>query len=87
MKGRRVVPREGVIVVPVYMHCPHCDHPQIVPVARRGRMRFCRQCGRAYVTSKVVDMVQPVPISSMAEMHAVTAAAPSHANRRVWVVN
>lgn len=72
--------------MPVYMHCPHCDHPQVVPVARRGRMRFCRQCGRAYVTSKVIDHVQPVPISTLSEMHAI-AAAPSQTAERVWVVS
>jgi hypothetical protein len=72
--------------VPVYMHCPHCEHPQIVPVARRGRMRFCRQCGRAYVTSKVIDMVQPVPINTMAEMHSVSGTRASRPSQRVWVL-
>jgi hypothetical protein len=50
-------------------------------------MRFCRQCGRAYVTSKVIDLVQPVPIDSMAEMQAVSGAARKNPSKRVWVVN
>lgn len=71
--------------MPVYMHCPHCEHPQIVPVSRRGRMRFCRQCGRAYVTSKVIDYVQPVPVSSIAEMRAA-GAGRRHASEGVYVL-
>jgi len=47
-------------------------------------MRFCRQCGRAYVTSKMIDLVQPVPISSMSEMVAVKGAASGAVHRRVW---
>jgi hypothetical protein len=71
------------------MHCPHCDHPQVVPVSRRGRMRFCRQCGRAYVTSKVIDAVQPLPVNTIAEMHAVSGAGRSRTSpsQRVFVVS
>jgi hypothetical protein len=69
------------------MHCPHCEHPQIVPVQRRGRMRFCRQCGRAYVTSKVIDDVHPVPIASMAEMRAVTGTGPARPRKRIYVLD
>lgn len=75
--------------MPVYMHCPHCDHPQIVPMQRRGRMRFCRQCGRAYVTSQVADEVRPVPVTSIAEMEAITrssATAGRPSGRRVYVL-
>ena len=73
--------------MPVYMNCPHCDHPQIVPVNRRGRMRFCRQCGRAYVTSKFADEVRPVPVASIAEMRAVSSAGRARATRRIYVLD
>ncbi len=73
--------------MPVYMHCPHCDHPQVVPISRRGRMRFCRQCGRAYVTSKFVDEVQPVPVSSLAEMQTIAGARRPRPSKRVYVLD
>ncbi len=38
--------------MPVYLNCPHCEHPQIVPQHRRGRVVVCRQCAQAYVTSR-----------------------------------
>lgn len=61
----------GVIAVPVYLECPHCDHPQVVPARRRGRALFCRQCGGAYKTSKKVDRVHPLPVSSIGELHSL----------------
>lgn len=39
---------KGVVAVPVYVLCPHCDHPHVVPPHRRGRKHLCRQCGQAY---------------------------------------
>ena len=59
---------EGEIAVPVYLNCPHCEHPQVVPTRQRGRTLFCRQCGRAYRTSEGADGVQGLPISSMGEL-------------------
>jgi hypothetical protein len=51
-------------------------------------MRFCRQCGRAYATYKIIDMVQPLPIASMSEMHAVThAVSRVHSQKRVYVLD
>jgi hypothetical protein len=51
-------------------------------------MRFCRQCGRAYATSKVIDIVQPLPIASMSEMHAVTRAVSQvRPQKRVYVLD
>ena len=54
--------------MPVYVHCPHCEHPQVVPPHRRGKMRFCRQCGRAYLTSESESVVHALPISSVGEL-------------------
>jgi len=56
------------IVVPVYLHCPHCEHPQVVPAARRGRVRFCRQCGRAYRTSLTSETAEPIRAASLADL-------------------
>jgi hypothetical protein len=69
--------------VPLYLLCPHCEHPQIVPVRRRGRPQFCRQCGRAYVPSKTREQAQPLPISSIAEMEEYSRPAEA----RVFVLD
>ncbi len=61
--------------MPLYMLCPHCEHPQLVPVRRRGRAQFCRQCGRAYVPSKTREEARPLPISTLAEMEEYTRPA------------
>jgi len=74
---------EGVFAVPLYLHCPHCEHPQIVPVRRRGRAQFCRQCGRAYVPSKTREEAHPLPISTLAEMQEYSRPA----DPRVFVLD
>jgi len=51
--------------MPVYVNCPHCDHPQVVPVHRRGKTRHCRQCGHAYQTLKTENEVRPMPGHTM----------------------
>lgn len=56
--------------MPFYMHCPHCTHPHVVPQHRRGRTQFCRQCGKAYITSKQAELVYPSEINSLADLHA-----------------
>ena len=54
--------------MPVYLQCPHCEHPQVVPARRRGKTLFCRQCGRAYQTSTKAAGARPLPISSFGEL-------------------
>ncbi len=34
--------------MPLYVLCPHCGHPAILPSEPRGRREICRQCGQAY---------------------------------------
>lgn len=58
--------------MPVYLQCPHCEHPIVVPSHRRGKTLFCRQCGGAYRTSTRVAEARPLPISSVAELHKHT---------------
>jgi len=58
--------------VPVYLHCPHCEHPQIVPAYRRGKTTFCRQCGKAFRTSTKANTARALPVSSIGELHART---------------
>ncbi len=54
--------------MPVYLQCPHCKHPQIVAPRRRGRTLFCRQCGRAYLTSKRTSDVLPLDVNSYGDL-------------------
>lgn len=37
--------------MPLYMHCPNCQHPRVVPPQRQGRRLFCRQCGQMFVAA------------------------------------
>jgi ribosomal protein L37AE/L43A len=52
--------------MPKYLHCPHCDHPQIV--RRLGKASFCRQCGWAFLTSPVTGTARPLPASTLGEL-------------------
>lgn len=54
--------------MPVYVHCPYCDHPQIVTAKRRGKALFCKQCGWVYQTSRHSSTVQPLAICSISEL-------------------
>ncbi len=54
--------------MPVYINCPHCDHPQVVVAQRRGRAVFCRQFGWVYQTSKQAATARPLAISTMSEL-------------------
>lgn len=54
--------------MPTYLHCPHCEHPQIVPGRKLGKTRFCRQCGWAYQTSPATGAARALPVSSMGEL-------------------
>ncbi|HSW46207.1 MAG TPA: hypothetical protein VLM89_11625 [Phycisphaerae bacterium] len=54
--------------MPVYVNCPHCDHPQVIASHRRGKALFCRQCGWVYQTSKDVMAVRPLAISTISEL-------------------
>ncbi len=54
--------------MPKYLHCPHCEHPQIVPGRKLGKTSFCRQCGWAYQTSRVTGAARPLPVSSIGEL-------------------
>ena len=58
---------KGVAVVPVYVLCPHCEHPHVVPPHRRGKRQFCRQCGQLFQTFEQAAVVRPLACSSIAE--------------------
>jgi len=36
----------------VYIHCPHCCHPTVVPVRRAGAYLRCRQCQTAFALTE-----------------------------------
>lgn len=59
--------------MPTYLHCPHCEHPQIIPGRRLGKTSFCRQCGWAYQMSPVTRTPKPLAISSVAELKHTTS--------------
>ena len=58
--------------MPVYINCPHCDHPQVIAAHRRGKAIFCRQCGWVYQTSKQASTVRPLAISTISELQQRT---------------
>ena len=41
--------------MPVYLLCPHCEHPQVVAPHRRGKTQVCRQCGKTYQLTRFQD--------------------------------
>ncbi|MCG8406122.1 MAG: hypothetical protein MI923_13075 [Phycisphaerales bacterium] len=45
---------EGMIV-PAYIHCPHCDHPVVLTSVELGQRYRCRQCHRLYVVRRDSD--------------------------------
>jgi len=36
-------------MLPLYIHCPFCRYPVVVPSRERELPRRCRQCGKGYV--------------------------------------
>ncbi len=36
----------------VYVHCPHCCHPTVVPVRHAGNQLRCRQCQTAFALAE-----------------------------------
>lgn len=57
MTGEHAKSREAE--VPVYIQCPVCEHPAVLPPAFRGRPHRCRQCNRVYIV--------PAPPAPVAE--------------------
>jgi len=47
MTGEHTTSREAD--VPVYVQCPVCEHPAVLPPAYRGQPHRCRQCNRVYI--------------------------------------
>ncbi len=62
---------KGVRNVPVYLLCPHCEHPQVVAPHRRGKTVLCRQCGRPYRTAKSVNLVQPLMAADIEDLREI----------------
>ena len=54
--------------MPVYVQCPHCEHPRVVSPGDRGKTTFCRQCGRAFRPSKTAAVAEPLPYVSIGEL-------------------
>ena len=53
----------------VYVICPHCLHPTVVPRGRTGKGRLCRQCGQVYVVDDSAALAaEAVPVRSQSDM-------------------
>lgn len=63
--------------MPVYVICPHCQHPIVVPAKARGKARLCKQCGGAYKTSRVHPHAVALSARSTAEMLRLAGGAGS----------
>ncbi len=64
----------------VYVICPHCFHPTVVPRARAGKGRLCRQCGQMYFVGQSSSLAaDAIPVRSGAHLDLLTRqAAPTH---------
>lgn len=50
--------------VPVYVHCPHCEHPAIVRRPVPGKTHRCRQCAGFFtlqITYRRRRVPRPIP--------------------------
>lgn len=54
--------------MPLYLTCPHCDHPMLLAPKWRGRSRLCRQCGWAYLVAAHEDRALSIPARSIAQL-------------------
>lgn len=69
--------------MPLYLHCPHCEHPQVIPVHRRGRLVICRQCGRTFRGASMSLEVDPLPFAHYGELPQPKASS----RQRVYVLD
>ena len=56
--------------MPLYLTCPHCDHPMLLACKWRGRSRLCRQCGSAYLVAPRENRALAIPSHSRAQLRA-----------------
>ena len=63
------VPSQGV-EMPIYLTCPHCDHPTVVPPHRHKSVGLCRQCGCGYLVSERLQRAMAVPARTFAQLKA-----------------
>ena len=63
--------------MPVYLLCPHCEHPQVVAPSRRGKTVMCRQCGRPYRTAKSVSLVEPIMAATVEDLREIRSQSHS----------
>lgn len=53
----------------IYVICPHCNHPTVVPRLRTGKGRVCRQCGQAYFIGESASLAgDAVPVQTVADL-------------------
>jgi uncharacterized paraquat-inducible protein A len=68
--------------VSIYVICPHCNHPTVMPRVRTGKGRVCRQCGQAYFVGDSASLEgDAIPVRSAADLaslslHSASSPAP-----------
>ena len=65
--------------MPVYVTCPHCEHPMVVPQVDRRRGRLCRQCSGGYIVSGTRPVAMPLPVHTIAGLLAWVRAREARA--------
>lgn len=59
----------------VYVSCPHCSHPTVIPHSSTGRHRLCRQCYGLYFVNYCTSLIAEADVSLPGENSAHTHAA------------
>ena len=54
----------AIVSAPVYVLCPCCGHPALIPRDSVGTRRLCRQCYRPYFVSDCTAMTAHVEVWS-----------------------
>ena len=65
--------------MPVYVTCPHCEHPMVVSQRDRRRGRLCRQCSGGYIVSATRPVATLLPVHTVAGLLAWLRAREARA--------
>lgn len=63
--------------LPHYLHCPHCEHPTLVPAHSFGDLHRCRQCAGYYRPSLLLPSVAAETAAADAQTSSPSRAAPA----------
>ncbi len=63
--------------LPHYLHCPHCEHPTLVPAYLFGDLHRCRQCAGYYRPSQVLSAAGALAATPDAQTTSPNRNAPA----------